>query len=76
MGKKRVDFVIDVRIFIARILDRLYPHACWAALVAWAFGTTDDLDGALHSNCHNPKEWGSLEACYCGKFPKVVQHGK
>lgn len=60
-----------LRFRFARVLDRLFPHSCWAELAAWAMGY--DQPFRVRGTCHvDPPSVG----CWCGKFRGEREEGK
>ncbi len=61
---------LRIRMWIADLLDRLFPKSCWCDLVQWAYGIRkfSEID-LVHGRCQLPPdfdiEWGG---CYCHKF--------
>lgn len=54
-----------LKMWIARLLDKIYPEACWADLCTWAIGYTAWEDIAW--KCYDAEHSGQ-EYCWCCKL--------
>jgi len=56
------------KFFVADVIDKIYPNACWADLATWAVGVTSLRDVDFSGKCTRAPNFNkACGGCYCGK---------